>query len=198
LANATFIAPEYLENCFLSSPLVDSIWIYAESDRDYPLAVICPNRELLESQCASKSSFEELCEDKQVKLTVLESLKGVAKEKQLQSYEEPRDAILEPQRWSAEEGTLTVSYKLSRMGLTVKYRKALHKMYVLMDGEGGGGGGGGEGAKGEEEEEPMFDTILKKICRTDHIDWNKRLMEVGIDSVSIIQLSSLLPANSKH
>jgi fatty acid CoA ligase FadD9 len=84
LSQGEFVAVSKLEAAFGNSPLVRQIYIYGNSARPYLLAVIVPTEDAL-----ARRDAEEL------KGLISESLQKVAKADGLQSYEVPRDFIIE-------------------------------------------------------------------------------------------------------
>jgi thioester reductase-like protein len=137
LAQSLFVAPEHIENVLTTCALVSSIWVYAKSIEDCVLAVVHPNRELLTnhaiSQGLSFSSFEDLCAQPEAAALVQRELVVEAK-KRLQPHEIPRAVLLESTAWSPTTGELTVSLKLARIALTLKYGARLALLYDRLAG----------------------------------------------------------------
>ena len=96
-----FVTVSKLEAVFGDSPLVRQIFVYGNSARAYLLAVIVPTPEAL-----AQYSVDEL------KPRIADSLREVASAAGLQSYEIPRDFIIETTPWTLENGLLTGIRKL--------------------------------------------------------------------------------------
>ena len=84
LSQGEFVTVSKLEAVFGDSPLVRQIYVYGNGARSYLLAVVVPTEDAL-----SRYDTESL------KVLIGESLQDVAKAAALQSYEIPRDFIIE-------------------------------------------------------------------------------------------------------
>ncbi|OBA79497.1 oxidoreductase [Mycobacterium sp. 1164966.3] len=114
LSQGEFVTVSKLEAVFGNSPLVRQIFLYGNSARAYLLAVVVPTDEN-----ASKQA-------------IADSLQTVAKEAGLQSYEVPRDFIVETTPWTLENGLLTGIRKLARPQLKSHYGERLERLYVEL------------------------------------------------------------------
>ena len=112
LAQGEFVTLAKLEAVFGNSPLVRQIYVYGNSAQPYLLAVVVPTDEN-----ASKSA-------------IAESLQNVAKETGLQSYEVPRDFIIETTPFTLENGLLTGIRKLAWPKLKQHYGERLEQLYA--------------------------------------------------------------------
>ncbi|WP_040830139.1 carboxylic acid reductase [Nocardia jiangxiensis] len=121
LAQGEFVTTSKLEAVFETSPLIQQIYIYGNSTRAYPLAVIVPTDDAL-----LRHGVEAL------KPMVNESLLEVAKAAGLQSYEIPRDFILETTPFTLANGLLTGIRKPARPKLKERYGERLEQLYVEL------------------------------------------------------------------
>ena len=118
LAQGEFVTLAKLEAEFGNSPLVRQIYVYGNSAQPYLLAVVVPA-----DANASKSA-------------IAESLQKVAKEAGLQSYEVPRDFIIETTPFTLENGLLTGIRKLAWPKLKQHYGERLEQLYTdLAEGQ---------------------------------------------------------------
>ena len=85
LAQGEFVTLAKLEAVFGNSPLVRQIYVYGNSAQPYLLGVVVPTDDAL----------ERYGQDTTLKARIAESLQNVAREANLQSYEVPRDFIIE-------------------------------------------------------------------------------------------------------
>ncbi|OBG89733.1 oxidoreductase [Mycobacterium sp. E802] len=112
LAQGEFVTLAKLEAVFGNSPLVQQIYVYGNSAQPYLLAVVVPT-------------------DADVsKRAIAESLQEVAREADLQSYEIPRDFIVETTPFSLENGLLTGIRKLAWPKLKAHYGDRLEALYA--------------------------------------------------------------------
>ena len=125
LAQGEFVTLAKLEAVFGNSPLVRQIYVYGNSAHPYLLAVAVPTEEALAS-----NDIETL------NPLIADSLQNVAKEAGLQSYEVPRDFIVETTPFTLENGLLTGIGKLAWPKLKQHYGERLEQLYAdLAEGQ---------------------------------------------------------------
>ncbi|WP_319457101.1 MULTISPECIES: carboxylic acid reductase [unclassified Mycobacterium] len=119
LSQGEFVAVAKLEAVFGDSPLVQQTFVYGNSTRSYVLAVVVPTQEALLRWPPAE-----------LKPLIAESLQDVAKAAGLQSYEIPRDFIIETRPFTLENGLLTGIRKLARPKLKAYYGERLEQLYT--------------------------------------------------------------------
>ncbi|MDM3976701.1 carboxylic acid reductase [Mycobacterium marseillense] len=119
LAQGEFVTLAKLEAVFGNSPLIRQIYVYGNSAQPYLLAVVVPTEEAL-----ADNAVEAL------KPKIADSLQKVAKETGLQSYEVPRDFIIETTPFTLENGLLTGIRKLAWPKLKAHYGDRLEQIYA--------------------------------------------------------------------
>ncbi|PJE20955.1 MAG: oxidoreductase, partial [Mycobacterium sp.] len=119
LAQGEFVTVAKLEAVFGNSPLIRQIYVYGNSAHPYLLAVVVPTQDALAAH-----SVEAL------KPMIADSLQSVAKEAGLQSYEVPRDFIVETTPFTLENGLLTGIRKLAWPKLKAHYGERLEQLYA--------------------------------------------------------------------
>jgi fatty acid CoA ligase FadD9 len=119
LSQGEFVTVAKLEAVFGDSPLVRQIFVYGNSARSYLLAVVVPTEDAL-----ARHDAESL------KPLITESLQDVARAAGLQSYEIPRDFIIETTPFTLENGLLTGIRKLARPKLKEYYGDRLEQLYT--------------------------------------------------------------------
>ncbi|OBF58811.1 oxidoreductase [Mycobacterium sp. 852002-50816_SCH5313054-b] len=121
LAQGEFVTLAKLEAEFGNSPLVRQIYLYGNSAQPYLLAVVVPTEEAL-----ARYQADEL------KPLIADSLQNVARDAGLQSYEVPRDFIIETTPFSMENGLLTGIRKLAWPKLKQHYGERLEQLYAEL------------------------------------------------------------------
>ena len=121
LAQGEFVTVAKLEAAFGNSPLVRQIYVYGNSAHPYLLAVVVPTEDAL-------ARFDADGVDA-LKPAIADSLQDVAKEAGLQSYEVPRDFIVETTPFTLENGLLTGIRKLAWPKLKQHYGERLEQLY---------------------------------------------------------------------
>ncbi|MGV0904081.1 carboxylic acid reductase [Mycobacterium novum] len=122
LAQGEFVTLAKLEAEFGNSPLVRQIYVYGNSAQPYLLAVVVPTPEALAA----------LGDTTELKSAIAESLQQVARDADLQSYEVPRDFIVETEPFSLENGLLTGIRKLAWPKLKAHYGDRLEQRYAEL------------------------------------------------------------------
>lgn len=127
LSQGEFVTVSKLEAAFGASPLIQQIYIYGNSSRPYLLAVIVPDDAVLERVSGDVGAVGPL---------LTEALRAVAADAGLQSYEIPRDFLVETSPFTVENGLLTGIRKLARPKLRQRYGERLEQLYQrLSDGQ---------------------------------------------------------------
>jgi fatty acid CoA ligase FadD9 len=121
LSQGEFVAVSKLEAVFGDSPLVRQIYIYGNGARSYLLAVVVPTQDALARSGGDVESLKPLISD---------SLQNAARTAGLQSYEIPRDFIVETTPFTLENGLLTGIRKLARPKLKEHYSERLEQLYT--------------------------------------------------------------------
>ncbi|ALR13634.1 oxidoreductase [Mycobacteroides saopaulense] len=185
LAQGEFIAVSKLEAAYTSSPLVRQIFVYGNSERSFLLAVVVPTPEALERYADSPDALKPLIQD---------SLQQVAKDAELQSYEIPRDFIVETVPFTVESGLLSDARKLLRPKLKDHYGERLEALYVEL-------------AESQNErlrqlareasDRPVLDTVTDAAAAllgasSSDLAPDVRFIDLGGDSLSALSYSELL------
>jgi fatty acid CoA ligase FadD9 len=119
LAQGEFVTLAKLEAEFGNSPLIRQIYVYGNSAQPYLLAVVVPTEEALADG-----------DLKTLKPKIADSLQNVARQANLQSYEVPRDFIIETTPFTLENGLLTGIRKLAWPKLKQHYGERLEQLYA--------------------------------------------------------------------
>ena len=127
LSQGEFVTVSKLEAAYGGHPSVRQIFVYGNSARSYLLAVIVPTDDALASVDGDPAAVKPL---------LSAALQSVAREAGMQSYEIPRDFIVETTPFTLENGLLTGIRKLARPKLKEHYGPALEQLYAdLAEGQ---------------------------------------------------------------
>jgi fatty acid CoA ligase FadD9 len=183
LAQGEFVALAKLEAAFNDSPLVRQIYLYGNSAHPYLLAVVVPTDDAL-------SRFDGAA----LKQAISESLQSVAKAAVLQSYEVPRDFIVETTPFTVENGLLTGIRKLAWPKLKERYGERLEQLYAEL----------AEGQASELSElrrhgadAPVLETVSRAAAAllsasTSDLAPDAHFTDLGGDSLSALTFGNLL------
>nr|WP_277402564.1 carboxylic acid reductase [Streptomyces verrucosisporus] len=185
LSQGEFVATSRLESVFAASPLVRQIFVYGNSERSYLLAVIVPTPGSLERFGGERETLKRL---------IAESFQEIAREAGLNSYEIPRDFLIETEPFSQANGLLSDHRKLLWPRLQERYGERLEQLYSDVS------------AREEEElqevrrgaaERPVPDTVRRAArallggSGTD-VELSSHFRDLGGDSLSAVTFSNLL------
>jgi fatty acid CoA ligase FadD9 len=120
LSQGEFVTVSKLEAAYGGHPPIRQIFVYGNSARSYLLAVIVPTEDALDSVGGDVAAVKRVLSD---------ALQSIAREEGLQSYEIPRDFIVETTPFTLENGLLTGIRKLARPQLKTHYGSALEQLY---------------------------------------------------------------------
>ena len=184
LSQGEFVAVSHLESVFATSPLVKQIFVYGSSVRAYLLAVIVPTDDALERNGNTEA----------LKARIGESLQQVANEAELNSYEIPRDFLIETEPFTNENGLLSDARKLLRPKLTDRYGEQLEQLYAQL----------AEGQASElrtlrrtGRDKPVLETVSRAAqallgCAGSDVGPEAHFTDLGGDSLSALSFSKLL------
>ncbi|WP_193044345.1 carboxylic acid reductase [Mycolicibacterium baixiangningiae] len=127
LSQGEFVTVSKLEAAYGGHPAIRQIFVYGNSARSYVLAVIVPTDDALAGVGGDVTAVKKVLSD---------ALQSVAREVGLQSYEIPRDFLVETRPFTLDNGLLTGIRKLARPQLKEHYGPALEQLYTdLAEGQ---------------------------------------------------------------
>ncbi|KAF0980684.1 hypothetical protein FDP41_013167 [Naegleria fowleri] len=145
LSQGEFVAPENLENLFISrTHFIDQMFIYGNSLKSFLVAVIVPknvhilkdkvNNILRQQNLEAQDSldYSRGCVAYKV---IMEEIIAAAKEEKLEAYEIPKAFIIDPEKFTPENGKLTSSFKACRPALNKAYKQSLEDLYHQVEKE---------------------------------------------------------------
>ena len=183
LSQGEFVTVSKLEAVFTASPLVSQIYLYANSSRPYLLAVVVPTEEARNGR-----------DEAELKSAITESLQTVAQTAGLQSYEIPRDILIETTPFTVENGLLTGIRKLAWPRLKERYGPTLEQLYTDL-------------ARAQEDElrairgsaadAPVLATLIRAAgallgTPATDLDAGAHFTDLGGDSLSALSFANLL------
>jgi fatty acid CoA ligase FadD9 len=176
LSQGEFVAVARLEALYTKSPLVRQIYLYGSSERAFLLGIVVPT-----DPSSSPSA-------------IAESLLAVAHENQLNSYEIPRDFLIETEPFSLENGLLSGVGKFLRPKLKERYGQRLEQRYAeLAENQ----ARQLRALRAEGSALPIAEVVARAVQATlglspDDVDPNARFIDLGGDSLSALTISRLL------
>jgi fatty acid CoA ligase FadD9 len=128
LSQAEYVAIGPLEATYLGgSALIRQIYLYGSSYRSFLLAVVVPDVDVARARLGHEPTMERL------RAMVLADFQETARAAKLKSFEVPRDALIEMEPFTLENGLLSSVRKPLRPNLKRRYGDRLEAMYQDMD-----------------------------------------------------------------
>uniref|UniRef100_A0A7N6AM76 Long-chain-fatty-acid--CoA ligase n=1 Tax=Anabas testudineus TaxID=64144 RepID=A0A7N6AM76_ANATE len=132
LSQGEYIAPEKIENAYMRCVPVLQVFVHGDSLQSYLIAIVVPDPEVFVSWAKERGfvgSYEELCQNPDVKSAVLEEMKAVGKQAGLMSFEQVKDIYLHPEMFSVANGLLTPTLKSRRTDIRRVFQEQISSMY---------------------------------------------------------------------
>ncbi|KAK1430329.1 hypothetical protein QVD17_12986 [Tagetes erecta] len=132
LSQGEYVSVENLETIFSLVPTVDAIWVYGNSFQSFLVAVVNPNKEVLENWAAQNGvpgDFYTICQNPNTNAYILGDLTTIAKEKKLKGFEFIKAVHLDPVPFDMDRDLLTPTFKKKRAQFLKYYQNVVDGMY---------------------------------------------------------------------
>jgi len=132
LAQGEYVAAEYLEAVYLRSKFVGQIFVYGNSFKNYLVAIVVPDEEVLIPFARHNNiqgDMVTLCKNEIIKRAIFSDIMSVANSAKLKGFEKIKNIYLEPEPWTTENGILTPTMKVKRNVLQQRYEAVIDQLY---------------------------------------------------------------------
>jgi len=130
LSQGEYIAPEKLENVYVTSQYIAQNWVYGDSLRDYVIIFVVLDPEAAKKYSeANGVSVEAMPTDAKFIEAVYDDMMKCAKEGKLNSLEKPKQMMLLNDPWTIENEYLTPTMKMKRNIAKIKLAEEIKTMY---------------------------------------------------------------------
>ncbi|KAG8184592.1 hypothetical protein JTE90_005206 [Oedothorax gibbosus] len=132
LAQGEYIAPEKIENIYLTSPLVAQIFVHGESLKSCLVAVVVPDLRAISNWCKLheiEGDWASICRNKDVKKYILEDITSLGKKAGLKAFEQVKDIHLHPELFTVDNNLLTPTLKTKRPDCKRLFMPQINAMY---------------------------------------------------------------------
>ncbi|ELP92120.1 long-chain-fatty-acid--CoA ligase, putative [Entamoeba invadens IP1] len=123
-----YISLELVESNYTTSKVVDTICVFADAFHDFTVALILPNKKIVE-EIAGGKSYVEACQDKDVCEKVREIMRN--NETGLSNKEIIKHIALVSDEWNPENDMLTAALKLKRPSIAKRYSEVIEGLFAL-------------------------------------------------------------------
>ncbi|XP_007051189.2 PREDICTED: long chain acyl-CoA synthetase 1 isoform X1 [Theobroma cacao] len=135
LSQGEYVALEYLENVYGTTPIVDDVWVYGNSFKSMLVAVVVlheDNAKKWANLNGHTGSLSELCSVNQLQSYVLSELKSTAEKNKMRGFEFIKGVILEPYPFDMERDLVTATLKKKRNNLLKYYQAEIDALYQKL------------------------------------------------------------------
>ncbi|KAG9270438.1 long-chain-fatty-acid-CoA ligase 6 [Astyanax mexicanus] len=132
LSQGEYIAPEKIENVYSRCVPVLQVFVHGDSLQSFLIGIVVPDPEVFVNWNKDRGivgSYEELCQNPDVKKAVLEDMTAVGKKAGLKSFEQVKDVYLHSELFSISNGLLTPTLKSRRVDLRRVFSEQINQMY---------------------------------------------------------------------
>ncbi|GAU94654.1 hypothetical protein RvY_06386 [Ramazzottius varieornatus] len=129
LSQGEYVAPEKLENDFLTSSLFAQIFIDGSSLYPFTVALVHPNMEHPLLKETMPNGGGDYSRQASVQAILLKELETVGKSKGISSFQIPKKIYILPQAFSVENGFMTPTQKMKRAVVRKAFKEQLDAMY---------------------------------------------------------------------
>lgn len=134
LNQGEYIAPERLEDIYIRSRWIEQIFVDGLSTESTVVAIVIPDKEYIRDKYRTKDtqvSFEDLCNDIELKNLILKDLKRLARENKFKYYETISNIHLHPELFSQENGFITSTLKTRRTTVRQYFQSIIQSLYKV-------------------------------------------------------------------
>uniref|UniRef100_A0A8C9ZZU6 Arachidonate--CoA ligase n=1 Tax=Sander lucioperca TaxID=283035 RepID=A0A8C9ZZU6_SANLU len=132
LSQGEYIAPEKIENVYTRCVPVLQVFVHGDSLQSFLIGIVVPDPEVFVDWAKERGfmgSYEELCQNPDLKKAVLEDMTAVGKEAGLKSFEQVKGVYLHPETFSIANGLLTPTLKSRRVDIRRVFQEQISSMY---------------------------------------------------------------------
>ena len=132
LSSGERITPERIESVFVEISVIHQIYVYGNENNDFIVAIVVPKQEVFEKWCEKKhlvGDHKSLCQNPEVENCILTEMNSFGQKHDLKVFEIPKKICLSDEYFSIENGLLTVSKKIKRYDIYVRFKKEIESAF---------------------------------------------------------------------
>ncbi|KAI0221627.1 Long-chain-fatty-acid--CoA ligase 5 [Lamellibrachia satsuma] len=134
LAQGEYVAPEKIENIYMSSEVVGQVLVHGNSLKASVVAIVVADPDEVCGWVKRKldvegASVAELCARPDVKQAIHEDMLAVGKKAGLMSFEQVKDIYITTEMFSIDNAQLTPTQKIKRYNILDYYTQEIKEMY---------------------------------------------------------------------
>ena len=133
MSQGEFVSPDKMENTYAESFFVSQMFVYGNSFRDYLVALIHPNEDVVnkfaEEHKIHEESFDALLKRPEIIKAVDDSLRAIDASRKVMALERVKRFAFITEPMSVENGMLTDSMKLKRRVIYAHYKELIDSLF---------------------------------------------------------------------
>lgn len=135
LSQGEYVSAEYIEQVLGYSPVISQAFVHGDSDKNFPIAIIVPNKAVLRDWAKTNGlesiadDIKALCKNAAVLEYVKKEVLRVSIEQHFKGYEVVKNIYLHPDPFTQENDMLTPSFKLKRHILKAFFKDQIAELY---------------------------------------------------------------------
>ncbi|KAH0795945.1 AMP-binding enzyme family protein [Histomonas meleagridis] len=132
LSQGEYVAGDLLATFFEASPLIQNIFVYGDSTRQYLVAIVIPNKkevELFFNKKFDDSEFDEICKSVELNQEIMKQIDDISVEKKLLGYQKIKKILCVNDQWNVDNGCMSPTFKLKRKVLAERYKDEINELY---------------------------------------------------------------------
>jgi long-chain acyl-CoA synthetase len=132
LSQGEYVVPDKIESKIAQSAYIAQIFVYGDSLQSNLVAVIVPDRPVLEKWAAENAvtgEYKEVIKNEKVRELIKEEVGKKCKEANLHGFEKPTEFYLTEVAFTPENDILTPTFKLKRNEAKLYFLKEIKEMY---------------------------------------------------------------------
>lgn len=135
LSQGEYVSAEYIEQVLGYSPVISQAFVHGDSDKNFPIAIIVPNKAVLRDWAKENGldsiadDIKALCKNAAVLEYVKKEVLRVSIEQHFKGYEVVKNIYLHPDPFTQENDMLTPSFKLKRHILKAFFKDQIAELY---------------------------------------------------------------------
>ena len=135
LAQGEYLAPEKIENIYLTSKYVGEVFVHGDSFQTFCIAIVVPDKKKileLSEQLGIKGEYEGLCKEQKIIDKVHEDMNKIGKASGLHGFELAKKIYLEPTSFVLLD-LATPTLKLKRPPARKHFEEIINKLYAAAN-----------------------------------------------------------------
>jgi len=137
LSQGEYVAPEKIENVLTRSAFIAQCFVYGDSLQSALVAIVVPEEEVVlewakKNPSKATDSFASLCKSSALKDAIMNDIGRLSKENMLQGFETVKAIHLEATHFSADNDTMTPTFKLKRQKIRDLNERVINDLYATL------------------------------------------------------------------